>query len=131
MNRKENPKKIAAGSKIGSRSPARQRRRFQRLARALAQTEWILQGTICPRRLPASRRGLGGRRQKHGPYYQWTFKAAGKTVTVNLSAAQQRSYQQAIDRNRKLKAMLAEMRALTRQYLEATTPGVIKRKSPS
>jgi hypothetical protein len=63
-----------------------------------------------------------------GPYYQWTFKEAGKTVTVNLTAEQAESFGQAIARHRMLEETIAEMRALSRKILEATTPGVKRRK---
>lgn len=99
--------------------------RMERLAGELAKTRWVLVGTIRPRRI-ASRNS----RQKEllGPYYQWTFKEAGKTVTVNLSAAQAGAFQKAIDANRKAEETLAEMRVLSRQYLEAAIPGVKRRK---
>lgn len=100
------------------------KRRVERLAGELGKTRWLLVGTIRPRRI-ASRRD---EKEMLGPYYQWTFKDAGKTVTVNLSAAQAKAFQEAIDANRKAEAILSEMRALTRQYLEAAIPGVKRRK---
>jgi len=105
----------------------RLRRRFERLAGRLAGTGWVLVGTIRPRWLPPRR---GGSKKRLGPYYQWTFKEAGKTVTVNLSAAQVKPFQRAIDRQRKQEALLAQMRTISRQYLEATTHGVKRRKPP-
>jgi hypothetical protein len=64
----------------------------------------------------------------HGPYYQWTFKRAAKTVTVNLTASQARIYQRAIDAHRKLEQITDEMRELSLKILEAKTEGVKKRK---
>jgi hypothetical protein len=108
-------------------SPSGIRRRFARLARELGRTGWILQGSICARQItrPGGEAAAG---KRYGPYYQWTFKEAGTTVTVNLSAAQQREFQQAISRQRKLEKLLAEMRTLSRDYLERTTTGVVRRK---
>ena len=65
---------------------------------------------------------------RHVGPYQWTWKQEGKTVTVNLSASQARAFQRAIDNHRELTSLLAEMRVLSRQILEATTVGVKKRK---
>ena len=108
-------------------SPAAVRRRFAQLARELGRTGWILQGSICARQIV--RPGVGAAAGKrYGPYYQWTFKDAGTTVTINLSAAQQREFRQAIGRQRKLENLLAEMRTLSRDYLERTTTGVVRRK---
>jgi len=48
---------------------------------------------------------------------------------VNLSASQAKTFQRAIDNNRKLEAIIKEMRTLSRTILEATTQGVKKRKT--
>ena len=118
---------VMEGKKKRRLLPEDIRRRFRRLAKELGRAEWILQGTIRPRRIPARRAGTASVRL-YGPYYQWTFKDAGKTVTVNLSAAQNRACQQAIRRQRRIETMLAQMRALSRQYLESTIQGVVRRK---
>ncbi|MBW2675640.1 MAG: hypothetical protein JRD89_19905 [Deltaproteobacteria bacterium] len=107
-------------------SAERLRRRCERLAARLGKTDWVLVGTIRPRRIPSRR---SGSKTLLGPYYQWTFKERGKTVTVNLSASQAKVYQKAIDEQRKAGKLLAEMRTLSRQFLEATTRGV-KRRNP-
>ena len=104
----------------------RLRRDLQRLARRLGKTRRVLVGTIRPRRIPARR---GASRKLLGPYYQWTFKDRGKTVTVNLSASQLKPFQRAIDQQRHVEELLARMRALSREFLEATTRGV-KRRQP-
>jgi len=105
-------------------TPDQLRRRAERLRRRLAKTGWVLQGTITQR---YDRRVSPGRAPR-GPYPQWTFKRNGKTVTVNLSASQAKAYQRAIDEQRKVEKLLAEMRVLSRQFLEATTRGVKRRK---
>lgn len=110
-------------------STPRLQRRLARLATELGATRAVLVGTIRPRWLPARRKAPGVAERKLGPYYQWTFKEKGKTITINLSAAQVKPFQRAIDAQRKAEAILAEMRVLSRQLLEATTPGVKRRKS--
>ena len=91
----------------------------------LGKTGWVLVGTIRPRRIPARR---GGSKKLLGPYCQWTFKERGKTVTVNLSASQVKVFQRAIDEQRKVENLLAEMRLLSREFLEGATRGVKRRK---
>jgi hypothetical protein len=108
-------------------SAERLRRRFRRLSGELARTGWILLGTIHERRIPApspTRRSAA----TYGPYYQWTFKRAGRTLTVNLSAGQASAFGKAIARQRRIEKLLDAMRELSRQFLEATTEGVHKRK---
>ena len=106
-------------------TPERIRNRIRRLAQQLGKTELVLVGTIRPRWI-AARHGASKRRL--GPYYQWTFKEAGKTVTVNLSPSQVRPFQAAIDRQRAVERLLEQIRRLSRQWLDATTKGVARRK---
>ena len=112
--------------KQGPTDDDRLRRRIECLAAQLGRLRCVLVGTIRPRWIPA-RRGKAKRRL--GPYHQWTFKDRGKTVTVNLAPSQVKRFQQAIDRQRRADRLLAEMRALSRRFLEATTQGV-KRRNP-
>lgn len=104
-------------------------RRYARLAARLARLGPVLQGSIAERTIVRPDPGAPGKEKAYGPYYQWTFKRQGRTVTVNLSASQAKAYQRAIDRNRELEETVAEMRALSLEILEARTRGVKKRKS--
>src|SRR5437773_8201193 len=103
------------------------RARYARLAAPLARCGLLLQGTISevrPRRSTPS----GAQAFKiYGPYYQWTWKQAGKTVTVNLAAEQHRAFQRAINNQRKIEKTLAALRDLSRRILELTTHSVPKR----
>jgi len=104
------------------------RRRYASLVQRLAKTGFVLQGTITERRIQRQDPAHPGHDKPYGPYYQWTMKREGKTVTVNLTAAQARAYGRAIAEYRKLEHTLDQMRALALEILEATTPGVSKRK---
>lgn len=104
-------------------------RRYARLAARLARTGLVLQGSIAERTIVRPDPGAQGKEKAYGPYWQWTFKRGGKTVTVNLGAGQARTYRGAIERNRALEETVAEMRALSLRILEARTKGVKKRKS--
>ena len=108
-------------------TPTQMRRRLRQLAARLAKTGPILLGTLHERRIPAPARD-GRKAPSYGPYYQWTFKRHGRTLTVNLSKAQLRPFRQAIARQRAVERLLDDMRALSRQLLEASFPGVPKRK---
>ncbi len=105
---------------------AKLKRRYARLSTRLAKTGSILKGTITERLIEKRK---DGQTTTIGPYYQWTFKRHGKTVTVNLSASQAKQFQKAIDNNKVVEETLREMRDLSRQILEATTKGVIRRKT--
>jgi hypothetical protein len=110
-------------------SPMEQR--YARLTARLAQMGLVLQGNITERTMVRPDPDAPGKEKVYGPYYQWTFKRQAKTVTVNLTASQAKVYQQAINTNRELEEILAQMRALSLEILEANTEGVKKRKSRS
>lgn len=60
---------------------------------------------------------------RHGPYYQLSWKQAGKTVSRLLSADDAALYQEWIANRRRLESALDDMRDLSRQageYLLAT-----------
>lgn len=104
------------------------REKFRRRAERLAVTGLVLQGTITERVITRNRRKDGEAARSFGPYYQWTFKQAGKTVTVNLTFEQAQLVRDAIENNRKAEKSLEEMRRISWQLLEATTSGVKRRK---
>lgn len=104
------------------------KQRYAQLAAQLARRGLILQGTITPRTIVRDDPQRPQHETTYGPYYQWTWKHRGKTVTVNLSASQAKAYQRAIDNHRKLQHLLQEMRQLALTILQHSTRGVTKRK---
>jgi len=102
--------------------------RYARLTARLAKLGFVLQGTITERTMVRDDPEQPGKEKTYGPYYQWTFKRKGKTVTVNLTASQAKTYQRAIDNHRTMEQILEQMRTLTLEKLEAKTRGVRKRK---
>ena len=110
------------------RDRERMRRRHARLASSLSRIGLIAQGTITERTIEREDKNAPGTSKVYGPYYQWTFKDKGKTVTVNLSKAQVRPYKRAIENHRRMEAILTEMRTLSLSILGNSTQGVVKRK---
>jgi len=100
---------------------------YDRLRKRLARLGPILVGTITERTILREEPDRPGENKSYGPYYQWTFKEAGKTVTVNLSATQVNHFQKAIDNHRTLETTVDEMRGLSRRILDAATEGVKRR----
>jgi Family of unknown function (DUF6788) len=49
----------------------------------------------------------------HGPYWQWTRKTAGKTVTRLVPDDQVEDYRQWLDNHRRLRDLVAELEELT------------------
>ena len=108
-------------------SVQRMKRRYTKLTAHMAKLGPVLQGTITERTIERDDPEHPGEKKAYGPYFQWTWKRVGKTVTVNLSPRQAKAYQKAIDNHRKLENILGEMRELSLAILEQTTEGVIKR----
>ena len=104
------------------------RARHRRLAELLGKIGWVLRGTITERIDKRAKGKIGGKPRVWGPYYQWTFKRQGKTVTVNLSASQAKVYRKAIANQRKADKILQQMRAISLEFLEAATVSPKRRK---
>lgn len=102
-------------------------KRYQRLQGELAQVGLIAVGTITPRLIVQPDPKDPRTKKTYGPYYQWTFKREGKTVTVNLSKAQAGAFQKAIQNQQRLHRTLKKMLDLSRIILQRTTVGVPRR----
>lgn len=107
---------------------AQLKRRYAQLTRRLSKLGPVLQGTITERAIERPDPHNPKRTRTYGPYYQWTFKRAGKTVTVNLTRQQAKRYQTAINNQRTFEQIADQMRELSLQILDATTKSVPKRK---
>ncbi len=55
--------------------------------------------------------------KRHGPYYELTYKASGKTVNVKLSPAAAPLYRAAAQQYRKLKILLNRLDKLSKTIL--------------
>jgi hypothetical protein len=90
--------------------------RAARIAAEIAGLGLALPGTLLHR---ATRCGYPGCRchadppQLHGPYWQWTRKKAGKTITRLIPVDQVDDYQQWIDNHHRLRELFAELEDLT------------------
>ena len=93
----------------------------RQLQRRLDQSECLCLGNVL--------RQYYHRRPGHvlGPYYQWTRKVKGKTVTVALSKEQYEAFERAIKANREIEELLDGIRALSRKLLLEIIPGVARR----
>jgi len=99
-------------------------KKYLKLTKKLAQTGYVLQGTIHQRIITIKH---PHRVKQFGPYYQWTFKREGKSITVNLTSKQAALFSKAIHNHRKIESILKQMRALSREILDSASPSVSKR----
>jgi type II secretory pathway component PulJ len=94
--------------------------RFNLARQELLQLDYFLKGTVLKRMMKCGKPQCACHRdpaQRHGPYFEWTYKAAGKTVNVKLSPQAAPLYQAATRQHRKLKTVLARLERLSRTAL--------------
>lgn len=111
-----------------SSDPARQLaaylHRYRRLAAQLADIGYIADGSVVRR---VTRCGKPGCRcqadppQPHGPYFQWTTKVAGTTVTRRLTEPEAAHYREWITNNRRLRRIVKQMQAITTEAADLIT----------
>ena len=87
--------------------------RYAQLASQLAEVGFIAAGSVTHRYTRCTSPGCrcnAEPSQPHGPYYQWTAKVNGKTVTRRLNEDEARLYQEWIANDRRLSAVITKMR---------------------
>lgn len=86
--------------------------RYLALKRSLADLGYVRRGSLVRRFMPCGKPGCRCQAtppQLHGPYYQWTRKVRGKTVTVRLTPDEARLLEEWIANGRQLDRVVAQM----------------------
>jgi hypothetical protein len=94
--------------------------RFRELRRDLEQLEYFCKGTVLKRMMKCGKAYCGcatDPSKRHGPYYELTYKANGKTVNVKLSMQSAPLYKAASLQYRKLKKLLNRLEKLSQTIL--------------
>ena len=97
-----------------------QAQRFRQTRRELFQLDYFLKGTVLKRMMKCGKPQCACHHdpsKRHGPYFEWTYKANGKTVNVKLTAEAAPLYKAAVKQQRKLKAILARLERQSRTAL--------------
>ena len=87
--------------------------RYRQLAAQIAEIGYITSGTLTHRRTRCSNpncRCAADPPRLHGPYWQWTTKINGKTVTRRLTTNQAALYAEWINNNKHLNDIISQMR---------------------
>ena len=104
--------------------------RYRELAAQLADIGLIHSGSLTRRYTRCATPGCkchADPPQPHGPYYQWTAKINGKTVTRRLNQTEAQLYEEWIANDRQLRRLIQQMRQIAAKATElklkqATTP---------
>ncbi len=107
---------VAAMGTVGLRLSPEARVALRRIRAELATTGPALPGSVEVRRMRCGKVACACRAtppRLHGPYNVWTRKVAGRTVTRVLTDEQLATYRPLLDNARRLRALVAELCALT------------------
>lgn len=88
-------------------------RRYRELAAQLAEIGLISSGSVTRRYTRCTTPGCKCRAdppQPHGPYWQWTRKVDGTTVTRRLTPAEAKLYREWITNDRRMRRLIDQMR---------------------
>ena len=87
-------------------------RGYRGLKRRIAELGWARPGSVTRRFMPCGQptcRCMGKPPQLHGPYFQWSHKIGGKTVSLRLSEKQARLAKEWAANYKLLKKLLRRM----------------------
>jgi hypothetical protein len=107
----------------GTPETDRYAQRFRELRQQLQKLEYFCKGTVLERRMKCGQTTCpchADPAKRHGPYWQWTYKAKGKTVNVKLSQQAGPIFQAASRQHRKLKSLLLRLERLSHAALKAS-----------
>lgn len=96
-------------------------RSYRQLAERIADIGFVTAGSITHRHTRCGKpncRCHADPPQLHGPYWQWTAKIDGKTVTRRLTPADAQRYQQWIANDRQLRTLIDQMREIAEKATE-------------
>jgi hypothetical protein len=102
-------------------APHRDEERFEALKRTLADVGFFRRGSVVKRFMPCGKPGChchASPPQLHGPYFQWTRKVKGKTVTVSLSPQEAQLFQQWIANGQQLNRLVSQMEIASTRITE-------------
>lgn len=95
--------------------------RYTALKRAVLAVGLIRRGSLVRRFMPCGKPGCACQAtppELHGPYYQWTRKVRGKTLTVRLTREEAQLVEEWIANGRQLDAIIAQMEAVSLRLTE-------------
>jgi uncharacterized protein DUF6788 len=102
--------------------PDRHQRRFLQLREELQSLKYFCKGTVLVRTMKCGKSTCACHvdpSKRHGPYWEWTYKAQAKTVNIKLRPASGPIYQAAVRQYHQLKSLLTRLERTSRTALAA------------
>lgn len=91
-------------------------KQYLKLKRSIAPLGYFRYGSLVRRFMPCGKPGcrcLASPPELHGPYFQWTRKVGGKTVTVRLTKPEAKLLETWVSNGRRLDRLLAQMQRVS------------------
>jgi len=95
--------------------------RYETLKHELAEIGLIRRGSLVRRMVRCGKPGCrcqASKPQLHGPYYQWTRKLQGKTVTLRVNRDEAKLLRKWIDNGRRLDRLVRQMEKVAYRLTE-------------
>lgn len=114
---------------------AQLRRRYRALAEQIRDLGFIATGSVTERYTVCATttcRCHADPPTKHGPYFQYSRKVAGKTISVRLTPEQAERYREQISNRRRLDELVAAMEEISgqaRDLLANQTPPTARKRT--
>ena len=99
-----------------SKADQRDAHRYEALKRSLVDLGMFRRGSLVRRFMPCGKPGCrcqAAPPNLHGPYYQWTRKVGGKTVTLRLSQREAKLLEEWIANGRRLDRLIGQMEGVS------------------
>ena len=97
---------------------------YRRLAGQLAEVGYIHKGSLTERLVRCGTASCGCHKDPpklHGPYWQWSTKVRGKTVSRIVTADQAAVYREFIENRKLVEKILAQMYEISQEAFELQT----------
>lgn len=94
----------------------------ERVSKKLSEIGFVLPGTLVNKKMRCGKKSCACRAEPptlHGPYWVWTRKVKGKTVTRMLSDDQVKRYAIWFQNWRRLRELTTELQALSLEAMES------------
>lgn len=96
-------------------------KKYAELQKQLIQIDYICNGSVMSLYRKCGKSNCGCKedhQMRHGPYFVWTRKEKGKTVTRSLSEKQAEHCSEYIQNFKKIESIIEEMKKITIQIVE-------------
>ena len=106
---------------------------FAGLKQELDQVSYFCKGTVLKRMMKCGQQRCACHQNpanRHGPYFEWTYKAKGKTVNRRLRPEEAPFYEAATQQYRKLQSVLKRMEELSRNTVMRLALKSLNKGSP-